>query len=199
LAGASSDRRTSQEQRRSNSKTGSNRQNSKRLSIGSLPMSMIGLDMAIDNDPVYLLINTGRLFSELEHHQNVLADLMHNQSAGSFYDEIIKWSTTLQNIEAVIKVWDAVQMKWKRLEPVYTSCEAYSLDQIEVGNFFKTDKDFKNLMKATVNNSNILKCCQRKSNQNLFIYLFYFHFFLNNGFFYSKPSTKKEKFFNVKL
>ncbi len=167
MSGAATDRRVSQDQRRSiSNKPGSNRQNSKRLSIGSLPMSMLGLDMAIDSDPVHLLMNTGRLFAELEHHQNVLADLMHNQSAGSFYDEIIKWSNTLQNIEAVIKVWDLVQMKWKRLEPVYTSFDMQPLDPVEASNFYKTDKDFKNLMKATVKNSNILKCCQRKSKFN---------------------------------
>lgn len=94
------------------------RQNTKRLSIGSLPMSLIGLDTGVDNDPVNLVMDMNALFTELEHHQNVLGILMQNQSAGSFYDEIIKWSNTLQNIEAVTKVWDVVQVKWKRLEPV---------------------------------------------------------------------------------
>ena len=45
-------------------------------------MSLIGLDTGTDNDPVYLVENTNSLFDELEHHQNVLNELMHNQSAG---------------------------------------------------------------------------------------------------------------------
>lgn len=77
----------------------------------------MGIEASGDN-PVHIVAETHCLFAELEHHQNVLGDLMHNQSAGSFYDEIIKWSNTLQNIEAVMRVWDVVQIKWKRLEPV---------------------------------------------------------------------------------
>lgn len=67
---------------------------------------------------MYLFENSESLFSELEHHQIVLEDLLQNQSAGSFYDEIIKWQNTLQNIEAVLQEWNKVQHKWKRLEPV---------------------------------------------------------------------------------
>lgn len=67
---------------------------------------------------MYLFENAESLFNELEHHQIVLEDLLHNQSAGSFYDEIIKWQNTLQNIEAVLQQWNQVQHKWKRLEPV---------------------------------------------------------------------------------
>ena len=55
-----------------------------------------------DNDPVFLLEDSESLFAELEHHQIVLEDLLQNQSAGSFYDEIIKWQNMLQNIEAVL-------------------------------------------------------------------------------------------------
>ena len=144
----------------------SSRQNTKRLSIGSLPNSLMGVEASSDN-PVSLVADTNSLFAELEHHQNVLGDLMHNQSAGSFYDEIIKWSNTMQNIEAVMRVWDVVQVKWKRLEPIYTSYEIQSVLPNDASNYFKTDKDFKNLMKATVKNNNILKCCQRKSKSKL--------------------------------
>lgn len=71
-----------------------------------------------DNDPIFLFENASSLFAELEHHQIVLEELLQNQSAGSFYDEIIKWQNTLQNIEAVLQEWNKVQLKWKRLEPV---------------------------------------------------------------------------------
>ena len=71
-----------------------------------------------DNDPVYLFEDAESLFAELEYHQIVLEDLLKNQSAGSFYDEIIKWQNILQNIEAVLQEWNRVQVRWKRLEPV---------------------------------------------------------------------------------
>jgi hypothetical protein len=63
-------------------------------------------------------VNPESLFVELDHHQIVLEELLQNQSAGSFYDEIIKWQKMLQNIEAVLQEWSRVQYKWKRLEPV---------------------------------------------------------------------------------
>ena len=58
------------------------------------------------------------IFAELEHHQIVLESLLQNQSAGSFYDEIIKWQNTLQNVEAVLFEWNQVQINWQRLESV---------------------------------------------------------------------------------
>ena len=58
------------------------------------------------------------IFAELEHHQIVLENLLQNQSAGSFYDEIIKWQNTLQNVEAVLFEWNQVQINWQRLESV---------------------------------------------------------------------------------
>jgi hypothetical protein len=54
----------------------------------------------------------------MEHHQIVLKELLNNQSAGSFYDEIIKWQSTLQHIEAVLKEWNISQTLWKKLETV---------------------------------------------------------------------------------
>ncbi len=90
----------------------------KRLSIGSLPGSLVGVEPLSDSDPVYLFESAPHLFAELEHHQIVLEELLQNQSAGSFYDEIIKWQNTLQNIEAVLQEWNKVQIKWKKLEPV---------------------------------------------------------------------------------
>ena len=60
------------------------------------------------------------IFAELEHHQIVLENLLQNQSAGSFYDEIIKWQNTLQNVEAVLFEWNQVQINWQRLESVST-------------------------------------------------------------------------------
>jgi hypothetical protein len=91
----------------------------KRLSIGSLPGSLVGVEPLSDSDPVYLFENAANLFAELEHHQIVLEELLQNQSAGSFYDEIIKWQNTLQNIEAVLQEWNKVQTKWKKIEPVH--------------------------------------------------------------------------------
>ncbi|CAF0814108.1 unnamed protein product [Brachionus calyciflorus] len=143
----------------------------KRLSIGSLPMSLIGVEPISDNDPVYLFENAEKLFAELEHHQIVLEELLQNQSAGSFYDEIIKWQNTLQNIEAILQEWNKVQLKWKRLEPIYSSYEIHTILPQDSTNFYKTDKDFRTLMKATHKNPNILKCCQRKNILNILKHL----------------------------
>ncbi len=120
--------------------------------------------------------NAEQLFAELEHHQKVLEELLFNQSAGSFYDEIIKWQNTLQNIEAVLQEWNKVQLKWKRLEGIYLSNEIHTMLPQESANFYKTDKDFKILMKATHKNSNILKCCQRKSKPFSFSFCFIYIF-----------------------
>jgi hypothetical protein len=72
---------------------------------------------------VYLFENVEALFGELEHHQLVLEDLLQNQLAGSFYDEIVKWQNILQHIEAVLKEWNDVQFKWKRVESVDFICD----------------------------------------------------------------------------
>jgi hypothetical protein len=81
----------------------------KRLSIGSLPQSLANIEpfnvnfflvymyrffflkiyklyILQDNDPLYLFENAENLFAEINHHQIVLEELLHNQSAGSFYD-----------------------------------------------------------------------------------------------------------------
>ena len=57
----------------------------------------------------------------MEHHQIVLEELLHNQSAGSFYDEIIRWQSTLQHIEAVFQEWNKCQNLWTKLEAVNIS------------------------------------------------------------------------------
>jgi len=114
-----------------------------------------------------LFENAENLFAEIDHHQVVLEELLHNQSAGSFYDEIIKWQTILQLIEAVLQEWNKVQIKWKRLESIYFSYEIHTILPQDSANFYKTDKDFKTLMKATSKNNNILKCCQRKNILNI--------------------------------
>ena len=79
---------------------------------------------------MFLFENADSLFAELEHHQIVLEELLHNQSAGSFYDEIIKWQNILQTIEAVLQEWNKVQTKWKRLESVI------SLNSLKFNFFF---------------------------------------------------------------
>lgn len=107
------------------------------------------------------------LFNEMEHHQVVLAELLLNQSAGSFYDEIIKWQSTLQHIEAVLQEWNKCQIFWTKLETIYSSYEIQAMLGQDTVNFYKSDKDFRVLMKATHKNPNILKCSQRKSNQIL--------------------------------
>jgi hypothetical protein len=71
-----------------------------------------------ENEPVLLFSQAVSIFAELEHHQIVLENLLQNQSAGSFYDEIIKWQNTLQNVEAVLFEWNQVQINWQRLESV---------------------------------------------------------------------------------
>lgn len=96
---------------------------------------------------------------------------MHNQSAGSFYDEIIKWQGTLQLIEAVLQEWNKVQVKWKKLESIYSSYEIHTILPQDSASFYKSDKDFKILMKATAKNNNILKCCQRKNILNILKHL----------------------------
>jgi hypothetical protein len=146
----------------------------KRLSIGSLPLSLNGIEPIQDNDPVYLFEDSEKLFNELQHHQRVLEELLKNQAAGSFYDDIIKWQTTLQMIEAVLKEWDSVQTKWIRLEPIFCSNEVSTVLPQDAVIFYKADKDFRLLMKATEKNHNILKCCQRKNIINLLKHL-------NNG------------------
>jgi hypothetical protein len=70
------------------------------------------------NEPLFLIEDIESLFNEMEHHQIVLKELLNNQSAGSFYDEIIKWQSTLQHIEAVLKEWNTSQTLWKKLETV---------------------------------------------------------------------------------
>lgn len=115
--------------------------------------------------------NADNLFAEINHHQIVLEQLLHNQSAGSFYDEIIKWQTTLQLIESVLHEWNKVQIKWKKLESIYSSYEIHTILAQDSATFYKTDKDFKTLMKATAKNSNILKCCQRKNILNILKHL----------------------------
>jgi dynein heavy chain len=142
-----------------------------------------------DNEPVYLFTRADLLFAEIENHQIVLEELLHNQASGSFYDEITKWQNTLQTIEAVLQDWHQVQIKWKFLEgvrPDYSTMLKMDhvliyvdrLKKVYLGNkvkavlaqetvaFFKSDKDFRLLMKATKKNNNILKCCQRKSKTN---------------------------------
>jgi len=66
-------------------------------------------------------------------------------------------------IEAILKEWNNLQLKWKKLESIFSSYEIHTILPQESTNFFKTDKDFKTLMKATAKNNNILKCCQRKN------------------------------------
>lgn len=68
--------------------------------------------------PIYLINNFNELFVEIENHQVVLEDLLKNQSAGSFYDEITKWQNTLKIVEDVIIEWNNAQIKWQRIEPV---------------------------------------------------------------------------------
>jgi hypothetical protein len=68
--------------------------------------------------PIYLISNFNDLFVEIENHQIVLEDLLKNQSAGSFYDEITKWQNTLKIVEDVIIEWNSAQIKWQRIEPV---------------------------------------------------------------------------------
>ena len=46
---------------------------------------------------------------------------------------------------------------------IYSSYEIQTILVQDSIAFYKTDKDFKILMKATMKNSNILKCCQRKN------------------------------------
>jgi dynein heavy chain len=131
----------------------------------------VGIEPIGDNEPVYLFEHGESMFNELEHHQIVLQELLMNQSAGSFYDEIIKWQTTLQNIEAVLKVWNSVQTKWRRVESAFSNYEIQTIMPQESASFFKTDRDFRILMKATYKNANILKCCQRKNILNILKHL----------------------------
>lgn len=49
------------------------------------------------------------------------------------------------------------------LNKIYSSHEIHTILPQDSTNFYKTDKDFRTLMKATYRNPNILKCCQRKS------------------------------------
>lgn len=55
------------------------------------------------NDQICLLTNLEEMFDEIEDHQINLEMLQTNQSAGSFFDEISKWKTTLQHIEGVLQ------------------------------------------------------------------------------------------------
>ena len=135
----------------------------KRLSIGSMPQSLLGIDSLGDNEPVYLIENVEAVFVELEHHQIVLEELLQNRSAGSFFDEITKWQATLRDIESVLREWARVQTKWARIESVFSQADMQTALSQDANIFYKTDRDFKILMKATKKNNNILKCCQRKS------------------------------------
>ena len=74
-------------------------------------------------------------------------------------------------IEAVLKEWNGLQLKWKKLESIFSSYEMHTILPQESTSFFKTDKDFKTLMKATAKNNNILKCCQRKNIINILKHL----------------------------
>ncbi|CAF4117290.1 unnamed protein product [Rotaria sp. Silwood1] len=100
------------------------------------------------------------MFVEMEDHQINLEILQTNQSAGSFLDEIAKWQSTLQHIEAVLKQWNCVQLLWIKIDYLITRIQFDS--QI---NFIysKADKDFRTLMISVQNNNNVLKCCQKKN------------------------------------
>ena len=100
------------------------------------------------------------MFSEIEDHQINLEILQTNQSAGSFLDEISKWQTTLQHVEAILKQWDIVQKLWLRIDCLSSTVQFDSQTNLT---FAKVDRDFRSLMMSVANNNNVLKCCQKKS------------------------------------
>lgn len=107
---------------------------------------------------------------EIEDHQINLEILQTNQSAGSFLDEISKWQTQLQHIEAVLKQWNYVQTIWLKIDSITSFIQIDSQTNLI---FNKVDKDFRSLMISVSNNNNVLKCCQKKSKN------FFKNYFIN--------------------
>jgi dynactin complex subunit len=110
-----------------------------------------------------LLTELDALFAEIDEHQINLETLQTNQSAGSFLDEIAKWQTTLQNIEAVLKQWQLVQRRWLQIDHLQHSVQ---FDEPTSSTFVKADRDFRSLMMGVSSNNNVLKSCQKKSRQS---------------------------------
>ena len=68
------------------------------------------------------------MFSEIEDHQINLEILQTNQSAGSFLDEISKWQTTLQHVEASSvryrsEIWNVHELLVNKLPPANNHVE----------------------------------------------------------------------------
>ena len=101
------------------------------------------------------------MFAEMEDHQINLEILQSNQSAGSFLDEIAKWQSILQHIEEVLRQWNAVQQLWLKIDSLLP---VIAFDTQTSILFFKVDREFRNLMVSVANDNNVLKCCQKKSN-----------------------------------
>lgn len=59
--------------------------------------------------------------------------------------------------------WNEKNSHFNNFQKIYSSYEIHTILPQDSANFYKTDKDFRILMKATHKNNNILKCCQRKS------------------------------------
>ncbi|CAF3502703.1 unnamed protein product [Rotaria socialis] len=147
------------EQRRSVSTNLSSTNKKSRVSIGSISQSLLNIDIST-SDKIHLLSNLDKMFIEIEDHQVNLEILQTNQSAGSFLDEISKWQTTLQHIEAVLKQWNCVQQLWLQIDCLIPFIQFDS----QVNSIFsKADRDFRILMISVSNNNNVLKCCQKKN------------------------------------
>lgn len=110
------------------------------------------------------------MFAEMEDHQINLEILQTNQSAGSFLDEIAKWQSTLQHIEGVLQQWNYVQQLWLKIDCLTPLIQFDSQTSLL---FSKADRDFRSLMISAVNNNNVLKCCQKKSNEIIIFLKFY--------------------------
>ena len=116
-----------------------------------------------------LLVNLEKIFAEIEDHQINLETLQRNQSAGSFLDEISKWQEILKDIEEILHEWNSLQTLWLRLTSLNSSVQ---FDDSTSLLFNQVDRHVRRLNLSLVqnNNTNLLECCQKKSNSPFFLF-----------------------------
>ncbi|KAL3314189.1 hypothetical protein Ciccas_007197 [Cichlidogyrus casuarinus] len=80
-----------------------------------------------------------------------------------FTDEIKKWQLTLKNVEQLTQLWLQVQKAWCDVIQILQHDQMRRSLRIDLHELSVLNKDIILLFRATAKNPNVLRCCERKS------------------------------------
>ena len=85
-----------------------------------------------------------------------------------FKDRVMKWQTTLGNVEMTIKEWSSVCKQWASLESIFLgSADIRAQLPEDTKRFEGIDQDFKELQKEAIGTPNCVICCTAEGRPEL--------------------------------